>query len=167
MAKVSIRYSTAAALRLPLELETRLRELALPPNVAQRFRELALSPDAVQRLRLELPPEWEIPPDVMQAAEEAAQRSGEAAPPAPETTTQAATECIPTEDWWDDVRKKNPKRKGEKNKVYAKRLHGMQPANVTRVWSEGTCLRHLFPDRTRDGSDLSDLQTSLDKNLDE
>ena len=140
MAKAIRQYNTSR-FRLPPEIERRLKELALPPDIAQRFRELALSPDAGQRLRLEIPVEWDIPPELVQAAEEVATQKPLAEPPPQEAPP------IATKDWFATARRENPKRKNESVDAWAKRLHGlMQGAPVTKLWSEGTCRRRLYRD---------------------
>jgi len=144
MAKAIRQYNTSR-FRLPPEIERWLKELALPPGIAQRFRELALSPDARQRLRLEIPVEWDIPPELVQAVEEVATQKPPAEPPPQEAPPVVAP--IATKDWFATARRENPKRKGESADAWAKRLHGlMQTASVTKLWSEGTCRRRLYRD---------------------
>lgn len=144
MAKAIRQYNTRP-FRLPPELEQRLKALALPPDVVQRFRELALSPDARRRLRLEIPVEWDIPPELVQAAEEVATPKPPAEPPPQEAPPVVAP--IATKDWFAAARKDHPKRKGESGDAWAKRLHGlMQGAPVTKLWSKGTCRRRLYRD---------------------
>jgi hypothetical protein len=91
MAKVTLRYSTEV-FRLPPDLERRIKELALPPDVVRQFREkLAVSLDLPQ-LRLELPAEWNIPDELVQAVEVAAAEAKAAeAAPAAKVKTKAKT----------------------------------------------------------------------------
>jgi hypothetical protein len=170
MAKAVKQYNTKL-LRLPPELEQRLKELALPPDVVHRFREFALPPDVVQRLKgLKIPVESDIPPELVQAVEQAlaAEKPAADAPAA-----KRPTDRIVTKAWAADWQKKNPKRKGETDKgetdkggtdkgetdkgetdtAYAKRMHSaMQNANVTVLWSEATCRRRLYLDRDAGGN---------------
>src|SRR6516165_7698660 len=100
MAKAIRQYNTKP-LRLPPELEQRLKGLALPPDVAQWFRDLALSPDTVQRLKLKIPVEADIPLEPVQAVEQALA----AEKPDPDR--------IVTKAWVADWKKENPKLNGE------------------------------------------------------